>query len=129
MNYVPYFLPAIQIPQTGCDELFISFIPADFRKASTKTTKANVRNGTCKGEIQSMRLQDFSKTLKPKHYDEKLYKLVVAMGSSRSSILGEATINLANFADASKHSAIALPLHGCDSELFHHVRTSKFLLD
>lgn len=41
-------------------------------------------------------------------------------GSSRSSLLGEATINLADYADALRPTSVALPLHGCEAIL--HVR-------
>ncbi|KAK9903057.1 hypothetical protein M0R45_001308 [Rubus argutus] len=112
---------ATHIPQTGWDKLFISLVPADSGKATAKTTKANVRNGTCKwGDpiYETTRLLQDTKT---KKFDEKLYKLVVTMGSSRSSVLGEANINLADYADASKPSAVALPLHGCDSGTILHV--------
>ncbi|XP_068321585.1 uncharacterized protein [Pyrus communis] len=112
---------ATHVPQTGWDKLFISFIPADSGKATAKTTKANVRNGTCKwGDpiYETTRLLQDTKT---KQYDEKLYKLVVTMGSSRSSILGETNINLADYADASKPSSVALPLFGCDSGTVLHV--------
>ncbi|KAI7978905.1 hypothetical protein LOK49_Contig649G00002, partial [Camellia lanceoleosa] len=109
------------VPQAGWDKLFISFIPADSGKATAKTTKTNVRNGTCKwGDpiYETTRLLQDSKS---KQYDEQLYKFVVAMGSSRSSILGEASINLADYADALKPSVISLPLHGCNSETILHV--------
>ncbi|XP_052484080.1 uncharacterized protein LOC105797206 isoform X2 [Gossypium raimondii] len=43
------------------------------------------------------------------------------MGSSRSSLLGEATINLSDHADASKPSVVSLPLLGCDSGATLHV--------
>ncbi|KAG8660427.1 interaptin [Manihot esculenta] len=112
---------ATHIPQSGWDKLFISFIPTDSGKATAKTTKANVRNGTCKWAdpiYETTRLLQDNKT---KQYDEKLYKLVIAMGSSRSSIFGEATINLADYTDALKPSVIALPLHGCDSGTILHV--------
>lgn len=69
----------LQIPQTGWEKLFITFIPADTGKPTAKTTKANVRNGSCKwGDpiYETTRLLQDSKS---KHYDEKLYKLVVAM--------------------------------------------------
>ncbi|KAJ9146378.1 hypothetical protein P3X46_028651 [Hevea brasiliensis] len=112
---------ATHIPQSGWDKLFISFIPTDSGKATAKTTKANVRNGACKWAdpiYETTRLLQDNKT---KQYDEKLYKLVVAMGSTRSTILGEATINLADYTDALKPSVIALPLHGCDSGSILHV--------
>ena len=43
-------------------------------------------------------------------------------GSSRASILGEAIINLADYADALKPSVVALPLHGCNHGTILHVR-------
>lgn len=112
---------ATHVPQAGWDKLFISFIPADSLKATAKTTKALVRNGTCKwGDpiYETTRLLQDTRT---KQFDEKLYKIVVAMGTSRSSILGEAMINLAEYADALKPFAVALPLQGCDSGAILHV--------
>ncbi|KAL3514049.1 hypothetical protein ACH5RR_026766 [Cinchona calisaya] len=112
---------ATHIPQSGWDKLFISFIPADSGKATAKTTKANVRNGTCKWADPIYETTRLLQDAKSKQYDEKLYKLVVAMGSSRASILGEAMINLADYADALKPSAVALPLHGCNNGTALHV--------
>nr|XP_048333921.1 uncharacterized protein LOC125423507 [Ziziphus jujuba var. spinosa] len=111
----------IQIPQTGWDKLFISFIPADSAKATVKTTKANVRNGTCKWADPIYETTRLLQDIKTKQYDERIYKLVVTMGSSRSSVLGEANINLAHYADALKPSIVALPLQGCDSGAILHV--------
>lgn len=112
---------ATHIPQSGWDKLFISFIPADSGKATAKTTKANVRNGTCKWADPIYETTRLLQDAKSKQYDEKLYKLVVAMGSSRASILGEAIINLADYADALKPSVVALPLHGCNHGTTLHV--------
>jgi hypothetical protein len=42
-------------------------------------------------------------------------------GTSRSSILGEVDVNLAEFAEALKPASIALPLRGSDSGMLLHV--------
>ncbi|KAI7745253.1 hypothetical protein M8C21_018094, partial [Ambrosia artemisiifolia] len=110
-----------KIPQHGWEKLFISFIPTETGKATAKTSKANVRGGSCKWAdpiYETTRLLLDSKT---KQYDDKLYKLVVGMGTSRSSILGEATINLADYADASQPAILSLPLHGSDHGTTLHV--------
>ncbi|KAE8728297.1 F-box and Leucine Rich Repeat domains containing protein, putative isoform 3 [Hibiscus syriacus] len=112
---------ATHIPQSGWDKLYVSFIPADSGKATAKTTKANVRNGTCKWADPIYETTRLLQDIKTKQFDEKLYKLVVAMGSSRSGLLGEATINLADYADASKPSVVPLTLIGCDSGAILHV--------
>ncbi|XP_014501037.1 putative leucine-rich repeat-containing protein DDB_G0290503 [Vigna radiata var. radiata] len=112
---------ATHIPQSGWDKLFISFIPADTGKATSKTTKANVRNGTCKWADPIYETTRLLQDIKSRQYEEKFYKFVVGMGSSRSSILGEATINLADFVDALKPTAVSLPLNGTEPGVTLHV--------
>ncbi|KAL2503784.1 fbd [Abeliophyllum distichum] len=112
---------ATHVPQSGWDKLFISLISADSGKATAKTTKASVRSGTCKWADPIYETTKLFQNSKSKQYDEKLCKLVVAMGSSRASILGEAIINLADYADVLKPCAIALPLQGCNFETILHV--------
>lgn len=73
------FFYEIQIPQSGWDKLFISFIPTDSGKATSKTSKANVRNGTCKWADPIYETTRLLQDVKTKQYDEKLYKLVIAM--------------------------------------------------
>lgn len=74
---VSFFM--IQIPQSGWDKLFISFIPSDSGKATSKTTKANVRNGTCKWADPIYETTRLLQDIKTRQYDEKLYKLLVGM--------------------------------------------------
>ncbi|KAJ3702653.1 hypothetical protein LUZ61_006358 [Rhynchospora tenuis] len=112
---------ATHIPQTGWDKLFLSFIPSETGKATAKTNKANVRNGTCKWSDPIYEATRLLQDVRTKKYDDKIYKLIVAMGSSRASILGEADVNLAEFVDALKPSTVALPLHGCDFGTILHV--------
>ena len=69
----------VKIPQSGWDKLFISFIPADTGKATSKTTKANVRNGTCKWADPIYETTRLLQDIKTRQYEEKLYKLVVGM--------------------------------------------------
>ncbi|CAL9101741.1 unnamed protein product [Musa textilis] len=111
---------ATHIPQ-GWDKLFVSFIPIDTGKATAKTNKVNVRNGSCKWPDPIYETTRFLQDTRTKKYDEKHYKLVVAMGSSRSSLLGDVTINLSGFADALKPSSISLPLANCDFSTTLHV--------
>ncbi|KAL6884631.1 hypothetical protein ACP4OV_010567 [Aristida adscensionis] len=112
---------ATNIPSTGWDKLFLSFISADTGKVTAKTNKANVRNGSCKWSDPIYEATRLLQDPRTKTYDDKLYKLVVAMGTSRSSILGEVDVNLAEFAEALKPVSIGLPLRGCDFGTLLHV--------
>lgn len=59
--------------------MFISFVPSESGKTSAKTSKANVRNGTCKWADPIYETTRLIQDTKTKKYDEKLYKLVVSM--------------------------------------------------
>lgn len=112
---------ATNIPQNGWEKLFVCFVPTESGKIIAKTSKANVKNGTCKWAdpiYETTRLVIDSRN---KRYDDKLYNLIVGMGTSHASILGETIINLADFADASDPFVVALPLHGSEYGTILHV--------
>jgi len=73
----------LQIPSTGWDKLFLSFISADTGKVTAKTNKANVRNGSCKWPDPIYEATRLLQDPRTKTYDDKLYKLVVAMVCSK----------------------------------------------
>lgn len=114
-------LHATQVPQPGWDKLFVSFIPVETGKATAKTTKASVRNGSCKWSDPIYETTRLLQDAKTKKFDEKLFKLVVSMVSSRHGILGEASINLADFAEVVKPASVSLPLQSCSFGTTLHV--------
>jgi hypothetical protein len=73
----------LQIPSTGWDKLFLSFISAHTGKVTAKTNKANVRNGSCKWPDPIYEATQLLQDSRTKTYDDKLYKLVVAMVCSK----------------------------------------------
>ncbi|XP_022765502.1 putative WEB family protein At1g65010, chloroplastic isoform X2 [Durio zibethinus] len=104
---------ALQVPK-GWDKLFVSIISVDTGKTITKSSKASVRNGNCRwtetfSESIWIAQGDTSKVV-----DECLFKLVVAMGSSRSGFLGETTINLASYISSKSSIPLTLPLKKCN---------------
>ncbi|KAK6271079.1 hypothetical protein POUND7_008177 [Theobroma cacao] len=104
---------ALQVPK-GWDKLFVSIISVDTGKTITKSSKASVRNGNCRWA------EAFSESIwivrgdSSEVIDECLFKLVVAMGSSRSGFLGEATINLASYISSKSTIPLSLPLKKCN---------------
>eukprot|EP01018_Ginkgo_biloba_P038030 Gb_27516 [translate_table: standard] len=112
---------ATQVPQPGWDKLFVSFIPAETGKVIAKTTKVSVRNGSCKWSDPIYETTRLLQDAKTKKYDEKQYKLVVSTGSSRFGFLGEASINLADYAEAVKPSSVSLALQSCSFGTILHV--------
>ncbi|QHO26283.1 uncharacterized protein DS421_12g388190 [Arachis hypogaea] len=87
---------ALQVPK-GWEKLFVSVVSVGSGKAIAKSSKVLVRNGSCQWSDSFSEFVLFPGDNSSKEIDECLLKLIVAMGSSRSSILGEATVNLASY--------------------------------
>ncbi|KAL4575256.1 hypothetical protein LXL04_022098 [Taraxacum kok-saghyz] len=106
-------LQALQVP-SGWDKLSISLIAIETDKTVTKTGRASVCNGNCRwtetlSESVYLSPDDSSKELQP-----CLYKFLISKGSTRSSILGEATVNLSSYMSSDASLPIALPLKKCE---------------
>ncbi|CAA0830347.1 Unknown protein [Striga hermonthica] len=105
-------LQALQVPK-GWDRLYVTIIHVETGRTVAKLGKAIVRNGGCQwidtiSESISITRDDSSK-----EYEGCLVKLILSMGSTRSSILGEANINLGQFASSRVPSAVSQPLKKC----------------
>ncbi|KAL4342394.1 hypothetical protein GQ457_08G018770 [Hibiscus cannabinus] len=100
----------VQVPK-GWDRLFLSIISMENGKTMAKTSKAVVRNGSCHWtETLSESIWVPSKT----EMEDCLFKLVVATGSARSSILGEATVNMTGYINSTVIVPVSLPLKKCN---------------
>ncbi|CAL5330010.1 unnamed protein product [Camellia sinensis] len=75
----------------GWDKLYVSLLSTETGKTVSKSGKASVQNGTCR----------WTETLSES-------------GSARSSILGEATINLAGYMSSRASIPVSLPLKKCN---------------
>ncbi|KAF9599029.1 hypothetical protein IFM89_033374 [Coptis chinensis] len=100
----------LQVPK-GWDKLLVSIVSVETGKTVTKSSKALARNGKCVwteslSESIWISLDDASK----KQMEPNLFKLVVSMGSARSSILGEASINLTTYISSKSPVPVSLPL-------------------
>ncbi|KAI3721860.1 hypothetical protein L2E82_32879 [Cichorium intybus] len=105
-------LQALQVPK-GWDKLSVSIISVETGKTLAKTGKASVQNGNCQwtenlSEYIWVPHDDASKVV-----EQCLYKLLISMGSGRSGILGEVTVNLSNHLNSETSISIAEPLKNC----------------
>ncbi|MED6156361.1 hypothetical protein PIB30_013635 [Stylosanthes scabra] len=111
---------ALQVPK-GWDKLFVSVVSVESGKTIAKSSKVPVRNGSCQWSDSFSEFVLFPGDSSSKEIDECLLKLIVAMGSSRSSILGEATVNLASYVSSNAESSLPLKLSKCNHGTVLHV--------
>lgn len=106
-------LKALQVPK-GWDKLSLSIISVDTGKTIKRLEKVPVWNGNCQWSETISKSILISKYDGPKDVEGCLFKFVVTMGSSRSSILGEASINLANYISSKASVPVSLQLKKCN---------------
>ncbi|CAI5514152.1 unnamed protein product [Closterium sp. Naga37s-1] len=112
---------ATRVPATGFERLVVSLIPVDTGKLEGQTPKGVVKNGTCTWTDTVTEVTRLARNPKGKGYEQKVYRLIVSTGSTRGGILGEATLNLADFAGFNQLDQRALPLKYCPAGTVLHV--------
>ncbi|KAL6321649.1 hypothetical protein AAG906_025481 [Vitis piasezkii] len=106
---------ATQVPESRGNLLMISLIPEDVGKPTVRLEKAAVREGTCTWENPIYETVKLIKEKKTGIIHEKIYR------SSKTGILGEASINFADYEEATEPLTLSLPLQTLNSGAILHV--------
>ncbi|XP_057423549.1 uncharacterized protein LOC130717359 isoform X2 [Lotus japonicus] len=113
-------LKALQVPK-GWDKLFVSVVSIENGKTVAKSGKVPVRNGSCQWSDTFSESIWFSRDDSSKEADDCLLKLIVAMGSLRSGILGEATVKMNSYVSSDTAIPLSIPLKKCNHGTVLHV--------
>ncbi|KAH6818226.1 hypothetical protein C2S51_001829 [Perilla frutescens var. frutescens] len=116
---------AAKVPQIGGDALMVSVVPADVGKPTVKSDKASVRDGSCFWENPVYEIVKFNREPKSGKIHERIYYFVVGTGSSKGGVLGEASIDFSNYAEATKVSLVSLPLKNSKTEAVLNVSIQR----
>ncbi|XP_024993463.1 myosin-11-like [Cynara cardunculus var. scolymus] len=116
---------ATQLTQIGGDALTISVIPGDVGKPTARLEKAKVRDGTCYWEKPHYETVKYTRDQKTGKFNEKIYRFVVATGSSIFGVVGEVSVDFASYAEATKLSSLSLPLKNAKSTSVLHVSIQR----
>ncbi|KAL3839723.1 hypothetical protein ACJIZ3_024314 [Penstemon smallii] len=103
---------ALQVPK-GWERLFVSLISVETGKTIAKLGKALVKNGTCQWTETLSESFLIFRDDSSKEFEQSLIKIVVSTGSTRSSTLGEATINVAHYTSSRVSAAFSQPPTKC----------------
>ncbi|CAN6310544.1 unnamed protein product [Urochloa humidicola] len=105
---------ATQVPELGWEAMMVVVTPQDAGRPTARSEPAEVAGGACRWAAPILEA-----TKLPAGKDKIYQFLVYETGSSKAALLGEATVNLAEYADALKPSAVTLPLKGSPGALLH----------
>lgn len=104
---------ALQVPK-GWDRIFVSVVSVETGKTVAKSGKAAVRNGNCQWTETLSESIWVAQDDSSKEPGECLFKFVIATGSVRSGILGEAAVNLNDYMSSRALVPLSLPLKKCN---------------
>ncbi|KAF8117982.1 hypothetical protein N665_0007s0031 [Sinapis alba] len=120
---------ASQASELNTEGLILSLVPGDIGKPTARSEKAVVRDGQCRWEIPVYETVKFLKDAKTGKVNQRIYHLIVSTtGSTRGSgLVGETSIDFADYADAIKTCNVCLPLHNTTSKALLHVSIQRQL--
>ncbi|KAJ0770038.1 putative NT-type C2 domain-containing protein [Helianthus annuus] len=117
---------ATQLKQVAGDTLIVSIVPADTGKPTTKLEKSKIKDGSCYWEKPHYETVKFVLDPKTGKFHEKIYNFVLATtGSSKTSSLGEVSVDFASFTEAAKICSLSLPLKNAKCAAFLHVSIQR----
>ncbi|GJP45851.1 hypothetical protein CLOM_g5195, partial [Closterium sp. NIES-68] len=119
---------ATRLPPLSHECLHVSLYQ-DTGRLQSQTSRAGVKNGACQWVDMLTEVVKLTRAKGSKAYDAKHYRLVVASGPSKASILGEASLNLADFAAFSQLDQRSLPLRCCEAGSVLHVTVHSIPLE
>jgi hypothetical protein len=118
---------ATQVTQLKAEGLTISVVPGDVGKSTGKAEKAMVLDGHCRWESPVYETVKFLQDVKTGKVNQRIYHLVMSTtGSTKSGVVGETSIDFADYVDAIKTCNVSLPLQNSNSKAMLHV-SSLFL--
>ncbi|RLN42945.1 myosin heavy chain, cardiac muscle isoform-like [Panicum miliaceum] len=106
--------PSPAVPVVS-DRLLISIISVDTGKTVARSSKAAARNGICQWPDSILESIWFSQDEASKEFEDCQCRITVSMGSTKSGILGEVSLNLTNYLSSVDSTAISIPLKKCNS--------------
>ncbi|XVE57854.1 hypothetical protein DITRI_Ditri04bG0123800 [Diplodiscus trichospermus] len=116
---------ATQVTQLNVQALMISAVPGDGGKPITKLEKATIQDGNCRWENPVYETIKFIREPKTGKINERIYHFVLSTGSGKGSLVGEASIDFAAYAEAIKTSTVSLPLKNSNSKAILHVSVQR----
>ncbi|KAK9197837.1 hypothetical protein WN944_013020 [Citrus x changshan-huyou] len=116
---------ATQVAQLGENALMISVVPLDVGKPTVRLEKTAIEDGCCRWLNSVYETVKFVREPKSGKISERIYNFIVSTGLSKAGFVGEASIDFADYAEASKTSTVSLPLKYSRSKAVLHVSIQR----
>ncbi|KAL9167491.1 hypothetical protein ABFS82_05G101700 [Erythranthe guttata] len=116
---------ASQVTDVTGDGLIVSIVPADSGKSTVKSDKATVVDGNCYWGNPVYETVKFNQDPKSAKIHERVYSFVLVTATSKSCIVGEASVDFSSYAESTKASSVSLPLKNSKTKATLHVSIQR----
>ncbi|KAJ6308152.1 hypothetical protein OIU76_017847 [Salix suchowensis] len=120
---------ATQLPQLYASPLAISVVPGDVGKPTVRLEKGIHREESCRWDYPVYETVKYIRDAKTGKINERKYHFVVSAGSSKNSLVGEVSIDFADYAEATIPSTVSLPLKNSKSDGVLHISIQRLQED
>ncbi|GKV23102.1 hypothetical protein SLEP1_g32879 [Rubroshorea leprosula] len=116
---------ATRVPRSNVDGLTISVVPGDVGKPTIRLEKAMVREGCCRWGNPVYETVKFVREPQSGKINQKIYHFIVSTGSAKGGLIGEISIDFADYVESFKASALSLPFKNSNSKAILHVSIQR----
>ncbi|KAJ8766147.1 hypothetical protein K2173_021664 [Erythroxylum novogranatense] len=120
---------ATQVAELNVNTLVVSVVPGDVGRPTAKVEKGVIREGTCQWQYPVYETVKFVRDAKTGKINERMYHFIVSSGSPKNNLVGEISVDFANYAWAAKASTVSLPLKNSKSNIVLHVSIHRLQAD
>ncbi|GMH09407.1 hypothetical protein Nepgr_011248 [Nepenthes gracilis] len=114
-----------QVTQIGGKALILSVIPAANGKPTAIIEKSTIRDGCCYWENPVYETVKFVQDAKTGKFHDRIYNFIITIGSPTSSLVGEASVNIADYANTTSAATVSFPFKSSISEGVLHVSIQR----
>ncbi|XP_021754111.1 paramyosin-like isoform X2 [Chenopodium quinoa] len=116
---------ATQIFEYGGSGLVVSVVPAENGKPTARLEKSTVRENGCYWENQIYETVKLIQDPKTGKIQERIYYFLILTGSPKSSLVGEFSVNIADYVGATKACSVSFPFKNSNSDSYLHVSIQR----
>uniref|UniRef100_A0A803LQM7 C2 NT-type domain-containing protein n=1 Tax=Chenopodium quinoa TaxID=63459 RepID=A0A803LQM7_CHEQI len=109
----------------GGNGLVVSVVPAENGKPTARLEKSTVRENGCYWENQVYETVKLIQDPKTGKIQERIYYFLISTGSPKSSLVGEFSVNIADYVGATKACSVSFPFKNSNSDSYLHVSIQR----
>ncbi|KAL2902462.1 2-C-methyl-D-erythritol 2 4-cyclodiphosphate synthase [Bienertia sinuspersici] len=109
----------------GGNGLVVSVVPAENGKPTARLEKSTIKDNCCYWENPVYETVKFIQDPKTAKIQERIYYFLISTGSPKGSLVGEFSVNIADYVASTKACPVSFPFKNSNSDSYLHVTIQR----